>query len=319
MDKKKITRRVALGTAAGAVASSPMIFRALKGRYQADAPTNQYETEWGKCIKMIDIPIKPIDGPSQFTLDYRPDKSRSYRGISLFASYDRFSHPAQYPQAPFYFSVGKGQIACLSPIVDNRPAYSISAEERVVRSYASVMNNASGQCIVVPDDGNAKYYKMHNNVPKRIELHHIGPACRGFVTALAMVYPRRKVLTTGAAWNIPKSLENRIEFPCKIVGFIEVAGQKTVHISAEKHVSHKDIQQHIADKMQQVKMAKIDKITKERMKEAIEGGKTKSYHLACYVNLDTGTVVRYEGKAEVRYPNLPGIDHTTYYVVQMLS
>jgi hypothetical protein len=48
MNKKKLTRRVALGSIAGGLAGTAVVLRSLKGRYGVDVPDGgkKYVTGW---------------------------------------------------------------------------------------------------------------------------------------------------------------------------------------------------------------------------------------------------------------------------------
>jgi hypothetical protein len=48
MDKKKVTRRVAIGSAVGALAAAPLIIRALKGKYEVEMPSNSSRQSAGR-------------------------------------------------------------------------------------------------------------------------------------------------------------------------------------------------------------------------------------------------------------------------------
>ena len=70
MDKKKVTRRAAMATAAGGLAASPFVLRALRARYNVKIPESKFTEEWNICFKVFDVPIEATTGPDEFTLSY---------------------------------------------------------------------------------------------------------------------------------------------------------------------------------------------------------------------------------------------------------
>jgi hypothetical protein len=71
MDKKKVTRRVAIGTAIGTIAASPFIIRALRGKYEVDLPEGtrpmtlggRIVTQYDGVEIVIEVPKMVIETP----------------------------------------------------------------------------------------------------------------------------------------------------------------------------------------------------------------------------------------------------------------
>ena len=156
----KVTRRVALGTLVGGLAGAAIVIRALNRRPSMQMPKAtdgvnkeqlaRFVAEWERCLKMVDVPIRKIDGPSTFTLDFRPKVGMHFRAVCLTAEYGEYTYPAQYPQPPFWFTVGDGQISSVSPIVANRPALLIDPKPRITNSRFSPEKWPADKYIFVP-------------------------------------------------------------------------------------------------------------------------------------------------------------------------
>lgn len=139
----KVTRRVALGSITAGLGGAVAVLYALKGRYQTELPSGQhggkyredpnYASDWEKYVKMLDVPIKKIEGPTKCVLSYRPQVGSTFRVISLTASYEENIYPVKYPAPPFWYTVTDGKVAVVPPIEDAKPALLVSARELVTK------------------------------------------------------------------------------------------------------------------------------------------------------------------------------------------
>ena len=322
----KVTRRIALGSIAAGLGGAALAIRALKGRYNVNVP-ERYETEWGKYVKMFDVPIREIEGPSTFTLDLTPQIGMKYRVNYFCASYGPRSYPARYPEPPFWYTVADGQVAVVSPIVDDRPALLISIQKQLTKGRVVHGDKLGGECVVVPKNGDLDYFDVGHGVPKRVPLGKVNLPCARVAAGLMFGYPKGKALAKGTKWTTPETSSFSIELPCEIVGFAEVARRETAKIVAERQLNNQEVQHYIRRSMQRVK-----KIEKERgssfdadaemksdLEEAIAEKSTRSFRVTGYVDLKTGLTVRHELSTTVHRPKATNSDQTMLSITQSLE
>ncbi|NQT11640.1 MAG: hypothetical protein HQ582_02755 [Planctomycetes bacterium] len=102
MDKKKVTRRVAIGAAVGTVAASPLIFRALRAKYYAEIPTSTHaawdSTVGGTTTVRVDgRTIGPIDLP-KMEITNSEDMEEYNKMASRIIREQTYKELAEYPE-----------------------------------------------------------------------------------------------------------------------------------------------------------------------------------------------------------------------------
>ena len=254
-------------------------------------PNGKYVTEWENYVKLFDVPLKEVDGPSSFTLRYGLPSGMKSRVILLDASYyGDDSGSRTYPAPPSCYTFTNGQVAAVSPIVDDRPALLISADAQVVRGRSYGEKELGGKCILVPDNGDLDFFDNADGAPQRLPLARVSPACVGLGTGITFSYPKDEPLAKGMKWTVPETSRFNFDLPCEIAGFAEVAGRETVKILAERTLSNQDVQRLIARRMRGAK----NEARESRVKEAIAENTTMAYHFTLYADLKTGVVMRQE-------------------------
>jgi hypothetical protein len=171
MDKNKVTRRVAIGTAIGGIGgivAAPFVIRALKGRYDVEPPEDTYVTDWQKCVNMLDVPIKNIDGPSTFALDCRPKVGAAFDVISVSATYPRDAQELEYPQLPFQYTFVKGRVTVQPPIGNAKPSLLVRTENRARATRGGREELPGAECTVVPTNGGVEFFESGRSNPKRL-------------------------------------------------------------------------------------------------------------------------------------------------------
>jgi len=324
-----VTRRVAIGTIIGGIAAVPFVYYFLKGRYAAKPPSPKFQKAWANIVKMCDIPIKEISGPSTFTVDYRPRVGAKYRMISNLAfNYERI-YPNEYPQPPNAYVFTDGQITAISPIVSGRAALLIKAEKQLMRRRDGTNMEPCGECVAVPrkDNSGLDYYESGHGASKNIPSEKVNWACRTLGSHLAFNYPNGKALAKGTKWSIPRSLELEIptfsdypvELPCEIVGFAKIEGWETMKITIEKHCNNKEIQEMLNWRMQQTKVEEERKWVKEYLQRVIEEERTDEFNITAYVDLKTGLNVRYEERLTCHIPKGPYGGAKDVFISQLME
>jgi hypothetical protein len=244
----KVSRRVALGTIAGGLAGTAIIVHALKGKYKVNvSDEGKYATEWKKYVKRLDVPIRKTDGPATFSLDFKPQMDMQCHAIFIFAAYNgQGVNLMKYPQLPFCFSVAEADVATRAPVVDDTPALSINGN--LVSLSPTVHDEIPrGTCVVVPRDGGADYFEVSRGTLHKIATAKVNVGCVAVGEVFAFDYPKRKSLSNGAKWSIPKAASPYpMELSCQCVGFAQIAERETVLMSAERQMNNQEVQDYLA-------------------------------------------------------------------------
>lgn len=299
--RNKVTRRVALGSIAGGLAGTALVLRALKGRYNTDV-TNEGKPlmEWGKYVKLLDVPIKQIDGPAKFMLDYKLQVGMKYRIIHLVPSYAECPTVAKYPEQPSLFIATNGSVVVGPPIVDDRPALQIIADKRKSYLHGAFHEFPGGECIAVPN-GAIEYFRSRHGLPKRLRIDEVGMACKLLASSIILNYPKGKMLRVGTDWTIPESDSCSIDLPCKIVGFADVAGIETAKVIGERSLNSDEYRKSIIRAVELLEKQRVGdnivKTMKSRVEQIANEERAIEHHIACYVDLKTGLVVRSENRS----------------------
>ncbi|HEY4761155.1 MAG TPA: hypothetical protein VIH42_11295, partial [Thermoguttaceae bacterium] len=319
----------AIGTIIGGVATAPFVIYAWKASRTVKPPRGKFEKEWASIVKMLDVPIKEIDGPSTFTLDYHPKIGDKFRVISLYAGYDENSYPAEYPELPEHYYISNGQLTQISPIINDRPALLISVEKQTVRARNYHDEHPGGEYVIIPrkDNDELEFFEVGQGVYKKISRAKVNIPCILLAMGLTFQYPKGKPLERGMKWTIPETSHYNVELPCEIVGFAQVVGRETVKIKAERHLNNQEVQHFITYQMQQVKKIEkergsnydADAAMKREVKEAIEEEETRAWKVTCYVDLESGITVRQEFNIMTHSPKVPKKDTTSLFITQVLE
>jgi hypothetical protein len=290
---------------------------------------NAYEKEWQKRVKMFDVPIKKIEGPATFTLDFAPHVGTKFRLISLSAHYT--GHRAEYPQPPSMYFFTEGRVTVIAPVEDHRPTMLIRAEKHVIESPRRHVEEPCGECVLAPRPDSIEYwndyFELGHGAPKKVLAGKVNAAARACsVFAMRPRYiPQEKALAMGMKWLLPEKAHGA-ELPCQIVGFVEVAGKQTVEIVAEKHLNNQEYQRWATWELRQEKEGDIapkgydyDAKTKLRVKGIIEDEMTLAIRHVYYIDRKTGITVRRENRWAVSYPKAPRKDATVTLISQVLE
>jgi hypothetical protein len=317
---KKVTRRAAIGSIIGGMVAAPVAYYFLKGRDTAK-PQGKFEREWADIVKIFDLPIKEIDGPTSFTLDYKPQVGTKYRVISLLAGYGGNAHLAEYPQLPEIYFITTGQITGMSQTIENRQPILVNAEKHKTRRKDYFKEEPGAICMVVPrkDSNGMDYFEVAQGAPKKIPFKKVNSACMDLASGLAIDYPKRKELVKGMKWKIPRTSDSYYEYPCEIIGFAEVAGKETVKITIEKNLSNQDMLEWISWGIQQEKEEKERESWKEYQKIVVKEEQTRAIQIISYVDMKMGLNVRYEWKSTTRAAKEPEKDTNTIRITQMFE
>jgi hypothetical protein len=295
-----------------------------------------YEKEWEERVKLLDVPIKKIEGPPAFTLDFAPPRGMQFRVVSLSANYYRVDpriERAEYPQPPISYTFNDGRVTVVAPVKDNRPALLVRAQKRVfdvVRRRDGVRireEKPGGECVLVPRADGFDYFELDHGVAKKVLAGKINIAarvCAGFASRPEYI-PQDKPLTAGMRWRIPEKLRG-VELPCEIAGFADVGGRETVKIVAEKHLNNQEYQHFGVWELQREKEDDVapkgfdyEARTKERLKLAIEKKTTMALRFVYYIDRQTGITVRSEKTWLIHYPKTPHQDQALMLISQVLE
>jgi hypothetical protein len=319
---KKVTRRVAIGTIIGGVVAAPVAYYFLKGGETAKPSGPKYQKAWANTVKLFDVPIKEIDGPATFTLNYRPKVGEKFRMISLYASYNERSYPDEYPEPPYIYDFTSGQVTAITSIVKDMPALLIRAEKQTSNGRDYHKDEPCGECIVVPrkDNDDVEYFEAGQGTPKKIPLEKVNYACMNLAVGLTCYYPKGKALTKGMKWSYPKTADYPFEeAPYEIAGFANVAGKETVKIVVDGHNNNQEIQDRINWRIGQSKEEKERTDLKRYLKSVIEDEQTREYHSTVYIEMKTGFNVRQEWRGTTHKPKAPKTDQISISINQALE
>jgi len=318
MDKRKLTRRVILGSLAGGLGGAALILHTLKGRYRVAMPDRrkEYTAEWSKYVKALDLSVEDIDGPSTFTLDCKPTVGTKFQVLSITAMYHRSGYPLKYPEAPGMYLIYDGEVEVVPPIVEKRPALSITATG-LVKTPDSRESIPPGKCIFVPRNGGEEgFFEVDNGAPRKLSASKINSACAEIGGVIKFDYPKDTVLTKGAHWVIPATSGLGLELACEVVGFAKIIGRNTAKIAAERYLNNQDVQQFVVSNTERAKTLQenrdndlqLDQHMKEELDQVISEKSTRTYQFAAYVDLQTGITLREEISTEVRRPQVDEVD-----------
>ena len=321
----KFSRRVALGSMVGGLASAAVVTRVLKSRYKTEVPPlGKYELEWGKYVKMFDVPIKEIEGPATFTLDFRPVINKEFRVISLRTSYRPKAFPGNFPQPPLNFSVVKGVVTAVPPVVANSPGLLVKTQDSFTTSrnfYKEHTERLGRACIIVFQNGDLEYFDANQHVPKKLSKAEVSRACIELIEGVTYNYPVGKPLAKGAKWSMPDMTQHGVERSCEISGFANVGGKRTMVVSSLRDLDSQACQQSFIARGEQ----QLQELNAKQGKDAAEAKAaltamlqqikkttvTQTYQLTAHVDLETGIVVRQESRSTVRCSKGAGLDDET--------
>lgn len=363
---KKVTRRAAIGLGIGGVTAAPFIIRALTRKYSADisgkgweevplppdavvGKNPDYGTIWKRDLRLVNTPTKKIGGPSTFQLNYKPEVGATYRLVFLNAAYSKQGGPsAKFPGAPTYYIFVEGLITPVPPIVDDKPALSITQAKIVARSLMiSGAEESGGNCVVVKQDGSFDYYQLEQGSPHKVPRAQVSPACSVLGSQLAFDYPRGKPLSIGAIWPLSTAAletgleaSDKIDLNCRVLGFAEVAGRRTVILQAEEHLTSQAyaavvaaaggsgpreeiVRSSVAEGPDQT-TAEVERLVRGKGEspyadQVLRQGISKEIHLVNYVDLTTGMLVRRELTQALHNSKYPDRDLTTCTFSQVLD
>ena len=153
--RDKVTRRVALGTLAAGLGGTALVLRALRGKFRTELPQRaehlyqkdpNYEKDWASYAEMVDVPVKPIDGPSSVTLDLKVPVGTEYRVVSIRSVYDSEFSPSEYPSPPLWYSISEGRISVIPSVVDDKLAVMVSTVSSLQSSTLTNMRTVAWIC-----------------------------------------------------------------------------------------------------------------------------------------------------------------------------
>jgi hypothetical protein len=327
---KKVTRRVALGTVAvglGGAIAAPYIISALKGGYKTTGLVGKrYEKDWESVVKLLDLPIKDTDGPPNVTLDYRPQVGTKSRVINIYGVYNEFNNVIGYPKSPDFYEIADGIITGISPILDSLPTLLINASNNFTNSRAFHKKEPNGEYMLVLNNDDYVFYERGKSNPKMLPLGKVDLSCALIGDAITFYYPKRKDLNIGMEWTIPETYRYCVQLGCKMVGFADIAGRKTVKMIAERQLNNQEVQHYITSVIQQEKQIEkdagrsfnADQKMKSRIQEAIKRNKTMAFQISSYIDLQTGIVRRQESKITSNFHN-PDSNQMSVSISQILD
>jgi hypothetical protein len=210
----------------------------------------------------------------------------------MTASYnDEHSSPAAYPKLPFCWAVTKGTVTAIPPIENAAPSLSIIAERRDIQSSLHRETLPGGKIIVVPTNGELRYFETDGKGTIRLSEAKANPRCVELAKGLTFDFPAGKPLIKGTKWTIPEKSRFCLALPCEVVGFAEVSGRKTVEIRGKRRLSNQEFLHYIAIQMQedgrieQERGSNIDvnAATKSRLDAATQEKAEMSLDITCYL------------------------------------
>lgn len=299
MMQNKVNRRIALGSIVGGLAGTVAILQTLKSWYPAlPDDRRKYVADWERNLKLVDVPIKEMDGPSTFVLDYKPQVDMKFRAACLYASYEQ----EDYPKPPNFHSIADGQLTVRSPIVGDRSALLVaSREDQTFFTTRESKKKPTGECFVVPKivDGlfdGFSYYAI-DDTSKELLPADVNSSCCILANAVMFNYPPGRTLVKGAKWTVPENLSHSVELPCEVVGFAEIAGRKTAKVFAEQRLDDKQYQHYVVRSWQVVKelgYGGMDAQLRDDLNEAVRYKLAFDIRVTFFVDLSLGICIRNE-------------------------
>ena len=80
----------------------------LRSGHEVELPEGKYETEWGKCVKTLDVPIEQSDGPTEFVLAYKPTNDVKQHIVNVSATFLSEDVASIFSEFPFRRQVRPG-------------------------------------------------------------------------------------------------------------------------------------------------------------------------------------------------------------------
>lgn len=219
----EMKRRAFLGTLVGTLIALPVGFRYFSGK-RTSVSHIDFEKELKKYQAMVDVPVRPVDGPANFKLPLQPQPGREWKYV-LFSP----SHlPKEISQAvggePDAFVVREGWMNAHQTQADQTvllggdelsqvcsPRWT---DDRETAEFALLLHD--GQLIPAKEKGT-------DADPKRdTQFQHL----------LTLKELPKKDLSIGTRWqaNFGRILPFKYKTDYEAVGFAEIAGRKTVDI-----------------------------------------------------------------------------------------
>jgi hypothetical protein len=319
--QNKVSRRMALGAIAGGLVGAAVVVRAMKSR----RPTlpdggGKYVADWERNLKLVDVPIKDIDGPSTFVLDYRPQVGARFQATCLGASYEN----ENYPKPPSFHSMAKGQLTVSSPAKGDRSAFLIVGQDDEVFNAMGNDKKSVGKCLVVPTiveglfDG-FSYFGV-DDTSKELLPAKVNASCRTLADTVMFNYPPGQTLAKGTKWTVPESLSHSVELPCEVVGFAMISGRKTVKILAEQHLDNEQYQRYVVRSWQDVTKLGFappsDSEIQKDLRRAVDRKLSLNIRVAYFLDLSSGICVHNEAVMNVHGQSY---DHTIVQISQVSS
>jgi hypothetical protein len=321
----KITRRVALGSVAGGLAAGALVIRALKGPFKLERlPPSKYEQDWDADLKTTQVPVTRADDRSSVAVQHGLQVGQVFAVVSLSASYDAQSGPAQYPQAPHFYTITSGRLTAISPVVDDARSWSITAEDRLHKSRAFRKKIAGGQCLVALENDGAHFFEVGQALPRRIPDREVNPACAELGTWLDFELPRKAALSVGTKWVGQEPTTDSVPWQFSIVGFVEIAGRRAVEVLAQREFNGQDIAESVKRKARllkesmAIKNVDLDEAVRLAVEKALKNGETQTHHLTRYIDLQTGVTLRREFKSTTHSFRAPSLNRETIAIDQLL-
>lgn len=333
----KVSRRVALSSIAGGLASTAAVLSVLKGRYKTNMPQRasgtdpNYNKGWNKYLKMVNVPIIELDDLSTATLDLRPQVGQKQRVVSLRSTYWKRSSPAVYPQPPIWYEVCEGQVAAVPPIQDTTTAISISVKKAFEwkRAYGHddrYRDKPIDECVIVPSSDGIDYFEVNNGVYKRLPASKMNTNCVLIGRAIVFNYPHNTPITKGTKWVLPGASFYGVDLPCEVVGFARVAGKRTAKIVGEKHLDNQEIERccrhgcaaytvRIESQPSPLSLAAKQKIEKD----AFSGQQNKVLQIISYVDVETGVTLRQESRLTDYQVDAEHAGQASIFITQVLG
>jgi hypothetical protein len=320
MDKKKITRRAALGTVAigvGGLVATPYIIHALKGKSKIPLQ-GAYEKLWSESLKETQIATEDVKGHDLFSINFAPRAEDSFNYVLLFAAYEK---EPDLQKVPYSFGIRKGSFTFKTDQERSIIAEGHNTMEQIVGRHYHEALPTSRWTVPLIKEGQWVQHNPDNMGSDNKQM--FAP------TILALQIPNNTQFQVGSSWKGPTTflhVSRATETTYKIIGFANIAGFETVKVRT--NTTSASIAPQVSPNTEEIikglvesGMARADavkfapRLVKASAEVSAEG--QMAAQGTAYVDLQTGITVRMEISSVLKLHSNGGKASYAYSIYQL--
>lgn len=224
-------RRTFLAATVGTLIAAPVAVRFFTGN-RKEVPHKHFAKGLKTYQNMVDVPIRPVDGPASFTLPLRPEPGNEWSYVLFVPSYMPNEVSLATPGEPDVFSVRTGRIGVARTRSDQTVILGADELFQVCSPHETDDRQPAEIALMLKDGklfpAKEKGTQVDPNRDTQFE-HLLAPA--GLPSG---------ELKVGKKWQagIGRTKPFRFATNYEIAGFAEIDGRKTVNVRFDANVPH---------------------------------------------------------------------------------